>query len=231
MSHDRTFQEEATPRDATRNGLRLPLAPATARAPSGRASSSATASKLTDVWCWRSELKRVASATKRPMDAAVGLFTRQTAAKCGETRTPPDLPRPAKAARAVRSGAFLARRAVLLWQVEMERSGAVHRAVEEEDLQREKASVSDEQLLQAAGFAAPSRRLGPSRHRVRVLPDAISRPAGGRGRPSARATPIDVNGHPAGVRCTDLHSETGSAAVRRHPARRRPGTTAPWPPS
>jgi anti-sigma regulatory factor (Ser/Thr protein kinase) len=35
--------------------------------------------------------------------------------------------------------------------------------------------------------------------------------------PSAGARPIDIRGHPTDVRCTDLHSETGSAGVRRHP--------------
>ena len=34
---------------------------------------------------------------------------------------------------------------------------------------------------------------------------------------SAGAAPIVIRGHPTGVRCTDLHSETGSAGVRRHP--------------
>ena len=41
-------------------------------------------------------LSRWPGATKRPTDPAVCLFTRQTTAKCGKTRTPPDTPRAAK---------------------------------------------------------------------------------------------------------------------------------------
>jgi len=51
-----------------------------------------------------------------------------------------------------------------------------------------------------------------------VCSDATGRPAGGQGRSSAGATAIDVEGHPGGVRRTDL-IEAGSADVHRHPAR------------
>ena len=91
-----------------------------------------------------------------------------------------------------------------------------------------KASVCDEQQLQRQPDV-PCRLVDwdRSRHRVRMFE---------RGQPASRRTrivsfagakPIDVRGHPTGVRCTDLHSETGSAGVRRHPTPRDDRFAAP----